>query len=155
VLLYDGRAKALVHAWKERGARSVAAVATELVLGAVPRPAVDAVVALPADRERVLRRGDHPAHQLAARLAAAWELPLARALVRRPSSARQRGLSVDARRRNVRDAFAPTEGAPPRVVLVDDVYTTGATADAAARALRKAGAIRVDVVTLARVRRLG
>jgi predicted amidophosphoribosyltransferase len=53
----------------------------------------------------------------------------------------------------VREAFAATERAPPHVALVDDVYTSGATVNAAAGALRRAGAARVEVVTLARTLR--
>jgi hypothetical protein len=62
----------------------------------------------------------------------------------------QRGLPLPDRRRNVAGAFAAGEAVPTRLVLVDDVYTTGATAAAAASALRKAGAARIDVVTFAR-----
>jgi predicted amidophosphoribosyltransferase len=51
----------------------------------------------------------------------------------------------------VADAFAPARRAPPRVAVVDDVYTSGATANAAASALRRAGARQVQVVTFARV----
>jgi ComF family protein len=153
-VVYDARAKSFVHAWKERGVRRLAVVAAELVVAAVARPHVDAVAALPADPARALRRGRHPADQLAQLLASAWELPLDRTLVRTGSGARQRGLSVEERRGNIRDAFT-TRGTPPRtLVVIDDVYTTGATTDAAARALRRAGARRVEVVTLARVRRL-
>jgi predicted amidophosphoribosyltransferase len=64
--------------------------------------------------------------------------------------ARQRGLSLKERRRNVAGAFAPARGSPSRVCLVDDIYTSGATAAAAASALRRGGARRVEVVTLAR-----
>jgi predicted amidophosphoribosyltransferase len=63
---------------------------------------------------------------------------------------RQTGLPRADRTRNVRNAFEATSPVPERVVLVDDVYTTGATADAAARALRSAGADEVQVVTFAR-----
>ncbi|HEY3051560.1 MAG TPA: ComF family protein, partial [Gaiellaceae bacterium] len=55
------------------------------------------------------------------------------------------------RRRNVAGAFRPAAKAPAKVALVDDVYTSGATAAAAASALRKAGGSRVEVVTFARV----
>jgi predicted amidophosphoribosyltransferase len=72
-------------------------------------------------------------------------------LVRRARSVeRQRGLGLQARRRNVRGAFASARASPTRVCLVDDVYTSGATAGAAASALRHGGARRVEVVTLAR-----
>jgi predicted amidophosphoribosyltransferase len=75
-------------------------------------------------------------------------------LLRRARRVRpQRGLSSAERRRNISGAFAAR--APPRSVLVvDDVYTTGATANAAASALRAAGARRVEIVTFARVIRL-
>ena len=66
-----------------------------------------------------------------------------------PGSA-QRGLALAERRRNVRAAFRAVASAPARVVLVDDVYTSGSTAAAAASALRGAGATRVEVVTFAR-----
>ena len=153
-VLYDERARRLVRAWKERGARLVAPHAAELVVEAVARPRVDALVALPADAERALRRGRHPAVQLAALLSRAWELPLDTSLARRTSLHRQRGLSGAERRRNVRDAFVVRGSPPASVALVDDVYTTGATADAAARALRRGETRRVEVITLARVERL-
>jgi predicted amidophosphoribosyltransferase len=63
---------------------------------------------------------------------------------------RQRGLGFRERQRNVRGAFEPARASPPRVCLVDDVYTSGATASAAASALRKGGAREVEVVTFAR-----
>jgi predicted amidophosphoribosyltransferase len=147
-VVYDGDVRAFVGAWKEQGLRRLVRVAAELVLEAVPRP--DGVVSfVPADPDRNLRRGQHPPRALAEGLAAAWELPLADPL-RRRAGRRQRGLSRAERRQNVRGAFAAT-APPPRVVLVDDVFTSGATANAAASALRKAGTRRVEVVTFARV----
>jgi predicted amidophosphoribosyltransferase len=65
---------------------------------------------------------------------------------------RQRGATVS-ERRSVRGAFRATTSVPRRVALVDDVYTTGATATAASSALRAAGARRVEVVTFARALR--
>ncbi len=63
---------------------------------------------------------------------------------------RQRGLPLAERRRNVAGAFRPGGQSPPSVALIDDVYTSGATAAAVASALRQGGARRVDVVTFAR-----
>jgi predicted amidophosphoribosyltransferase len=146
--VYDEAVRALVAAWKERGLRRVADVAAELVLAAVAAP--DGVLTfVPPDPDRGLRRGHHPPRALAEALAAAWALPLQELLRRRPGR-RQRGLSRADRRSNVRGAFVAAR-APRRLVLVDDVYTSGATANAAASALRRAGARRVEVVTFARV----
>jgi predicted amidophosphoribosyltransferase len=72
-------------------------------------------------------------------------------LVRRGGGgARQTDLPRAERARNVRGAFVALARPPGQVVVVDDVYTTGATVSAAATALRAAGASRVDVVTFAR-----
>jgi predicted amidophosphoribosyltransferase len=71
-------------------------------------------------------------------------------LRRKPGRAPQKGLTLVERRRNVRGAFAAIEAVPTTIVLVDDVYTSGATVSAAATALRKGGARRVEVVTFAR-----
>jgi len=146
---YDPVVRALVAGWKEQGRRRVAAVAGEVVSAAVRRPDVDALVPVPADAERRARRGHSPAARLADQLGARWELPVRDVLVRRPGP-RQRGLALADRRRNVRAAFRAVASAPARVVLVDDVYTSGSTATAAASALRRAGAARIDVVTFAR-----
>ena len=70
--------------------------------------------------------------------------------MRAPGRAAQKGLTLAERRKNVRGAFAATGPVPRTVVLVDDVYTSGATVSAAATALRKGGARRVEVVTFAR-----
>jgi predicted amidophosphoribosyltransferase len=149
-IVYDDRARLLVGAWKERGRRDLAAVAGQIVAAHLPRPAADAVVAVPSDPERGVRRGHAPAAGLARELADVWKLPLLALLRRRGAGPRQRGLALSERRRNVSAAFAAHGRSPPRVCLVDDVYTSGATANACARELRRAGARRVEVVSLAR-----
>ena len=150
-LALDGVGGALVRAWKDGARGPVAAVAAACIHAAVPRPAADAIVAVPAASARAAWRGvDGPA-DLAALLARSWDLPDARGALRRVDARPQRGLDARSRRRNAAAAFAPGAPIAGRVVLVDDVLTTGATAWAAARALRRAGAARVDVVTLARV----
>ena len=151
---YDDRVRRLVAAWKERGLRRLAVEAAAVVVETLPRPEADALVFVPADRARRLERGYQPAERLARELAAAWEIPCEELLTRRGGSRRQRGLSLVERRRNVRGAFtaATREG---RLLLVDDVYTSGATAHAAASALRAGGAAAIEVVTFARaVRRV-
>jgi ComF family protein len=154
-VIYDDAVRRLVAAWKERGLRRVAGLAAALVAEAVPRPDADALAFVPPDPERRLKRGHHPAAALAAHLSLAWELPVAAVLVRTRAAPRQRGLSNRDRRRNVRGAFAVRAPPPARLVLVDDVYTTGATVAEAARVLRRAGAKRIDVVTFARAIRTG
>src|SRR5262249_31127724 len=151
---YDDPVRRIVAAWKGRGLRRLAPWAAEIVVGVVPRPAVDALTFVPPDRDRRLKRGHHAAEALTLELAHRWDLPAERVLLRTRPARRQRGLDRQARRRNVRGAFAATDGVPPSVVLVDDVYTTGATANAAASALRRAGARRVEVVTFARAIRV-
>jgi ComF family protein len=149
-IVYDGPARRLVHAWKERGQRRLALLAAELVVETLTRPAVAAVAFVPGDPDRTLGRGYRPAQALAEALAREWELPVLPLLRRARRVQRQRGLRLEERRGNVRGAFASARASPARVCLVDDVYTSGATAAAAASALRQGGARRVEVVTLAR-----
>ena len=149
-IVYDERARALVRSWKEKGRRRLAVEAAELLAEVVAAPAVDVLTHVPGDPERALDRGDVPPRALAAALGALWTVPAEDLLRRTRTQKRQRGLSLADRRRNVRGTVDATARAPRRVCLVDDVYTSGATADACASALRTAGARHVEVVTLAR-----
>ncbi|MBA3366374.1 MAG: ComF family protein [Actinobacteria bacterium] len=149
-VVYDPAVRSVVSAWKEQGRRTLAGLAAELVVEAVPRPTVEAIAFVPPVYERALRRGHHPAERLARKLALRWSLDLVRPLARAGAARPQRGLALAERRRNVAGAFRPSGEAPAALVLVDDVYTSGATASAVASALRRAGARRVEVVTFAR-----
>jgi predicted amidophosphoribosyltransferase len=140
-----------VRAWKERGLRTLAAEAAAVVASSLPAPSVAGLAFVPADRARGLERGHQPAERLARELGERWSLPVEPLLARTRPVPRQRGLSLADRRRNVTGAFTPAGESPSRVALVDDVYTSGSTANAAASALRKAGARRVEVITFARV----
>jgi predicted amidophosphoribosyltransferase len=146
---YDADVRRVVRGWKERGLRGLAAEAAAVVVERLPRADVDLVTFVPPDGERRLRRGYHPAEQLARALADAWQLPCEPLLTRVRRTSRQRGLSLLERRRNVAHAFAARsfQGA---VLVVDDVYTSGSTAHAAAAALRRSRAPVVEVVTFAR-----
>jgi ComF family protein len=116
----------------------------------------DLVVPVPLHRRRLWQRRYNQSAELARRLAHDWALafdPLA--LVRsRPTRSQGAMVSAKARRRNVLGAFkVPDAGrvAGKRILLLDDVLTTGATAEACARALKRAGASKVHVLALARV----
>ncbi|MGN6797115.1 MAG: ComF family protein [Gaiellaceae bacterium] len=153
---YSGAARDLVAAWKEHGLRRAATLAADLVVEHVEAPVADVITYIPPDPSRLLVRGHHPAERLARELAARWPLPSAGLLVRSSGvpSARQAGLARAERLRNVRGAFVAVATVPRNVLLVDDVYTTGATVSAAATALRHGGARHVDVVTFARTVRV-
>jgi ComF family protein len=113
----------------------------------------DVVVPVPLHWRRRLARGFNQAEAIARPLAARLGLPCERLLRRRRATAPQSGLDRAARRRNPRGAFAAPR--PPAihgraVLLVDDVVTTGATLDAAARCLRRAGARAIVALAAAR-----
>ncbi len=153
--LYAAPLDRLLPRFKFHDDLTAGALLAELMAEALadaPRP--DAVVPLPLHRARLRARGYDQALELARPLARALGLPLlAEALVRTRLTAPQSRLDADARRRNVRDAFAVRPGAalPAHVALVDDVMTTGATLRAAAHALRRAGVARIDAWVCARV----
>ena len=106
---------------------------------------------------RLLRRRYNQAAELARPLARRWRRPYAPQVLRRLKEGSQAGKSASGRRRAVAGAFQVPEPSRRlvegrRVLVVDDVMTTGATAEACARALLRAGASAVDVAVVARVR---
>ncbi len=149
-IVYDGSARRFVQAWKEHGQRRLAREAAAIIAETLSRPAAPVLAFVPADADRALHRGHRPSEALARELGRVWKLPVSPLVRRARSVERQRGLPLAERRRNVRGAFVSARASPAAVCLVDDVYTSGATAGAAASALRQGGARRVEVVTLAR-----
>lgn len=117
----------------------------------------DLIVPVPLAHMRLWSRRYNQAALLAQAVAEASGKPTdLMTLTRTRATESQVGLSHDQRRRNVAGAFRVPPAAAShvrgnRILLIDDVVTTGATVEASARALRRAGAIRVDVLSLARV----
>ena len=142
-----------LSAWKEGGAWRLTRVAAAIVAEIVPRPQVEALTSVPPDRDRALWRGHDPAAALARALGQTWGLPFRRMLRRRPHIAAQKTLDATERKANVAGTFHAPRRVPRNVALIDDVYTTGAIASAAAQALRDGGAAKVEVVTFARALR--
>jgi predicted amidophosphoribosyltransferase len=151
---YNAPVRRIVAAWKERGLRRLARWAAAVVVEALPAPDAGALTFVPPDPDRRLRRGHHAAEEVARELAWTWDLECRPLLVRARGSPRQRELTRVERRRNVSAAFRCDGRVSAQVSLVDDVYTTGATASAAASALLKGGARRVEIVTFARTIRI-
>ena len=156
---YDDIARALVHAYKYGDrldlaplmGRWMARAGSDLLDGA------DALIPVPLHWRRLWARRFNQSAALAGAISAQNDVPvLYDTLKRMRATAQQVGLSKSARAENVQGAFrVPAEAkagvAGRRVVLIDDVLTSGATADTCARALLRAGAKQVDVLVFARV----
>src|SRR5712691_867967 len=155
---FDDVARALVHALKYGDrldlapmlARWTARAGSELLAEA------DALVPVPLHWRRLWARRFNQSAALATAIAADVHVPVTTALERIRATPQQVGLSKSERAQNVQGAFrvpaaAKAEVAGRRLILVDDVLTSGATADTCARALLRAGAAHVDVLVFARV----
>lgn len=116
----------------------------------------DAIAPIPLHRSRLFRRRYNQAAEIARPLSRLAGKPyLADVLMRRRPTASQGGKSAGARARNVAAAFAalnPSQVSGKKILLIDDVLTTGATAQGCARALLTAGALSVDLAVVARVK---
>lgn len=109
--------------------------------------AADALVPIPLAPLRHFERGFNPAQLIARECSRSWSIPVRHLLKRTRETRPQSDLSLVERSTNVLGAFAVVAPVPPRVGLLDDVVTSGATLAAAAEALRRAGAR--DVVRIA------
>jgi ComF family protein len=153
---YEGTLRKLIHLFKYSGMRRLARPLSDLLAAALPRDRqFDAVTPVPLHWRRRWQRGFNQSELLAQAIARRRGIPLIRALRRGAATQAQAGLSNAQRRENVAAAFrARRRVAGLRILLIDDVMTTGATAGACARALKKAGAKSVSLAALARVDRV-
>lgn len=136
--------------FKFHGALHLAPWFAELLAARVP-PGCDAVVAMPLHAGRLAERGFNQAREIAAPLARRLALPLLDGVRRTRATAHQADLDAEARRRNVRGAFACTRRFDGlHLLLVDDVMTTGGTVAELSATLLAAGAGRISVAVAAR-----
>lgn len=148
--VYEGPAREVVKAFKLLGERRMAADLAERMVAAAKLLPADVVTWVPSTRASEVERGFNPAESLARPLARGLRLPARPLLVKTHATTDQAGLSREERRSNLRGVFRATGRIPLRVLLVDDILTTGSTAHECASELKRAGAREVSVVTFAR-----
>lgn len=152
---YEGAIEKLIPLFKYQKVRTLARPLGELLLAAFPRDRrFDALVPVPLHWRKRMERGFNQSELLARFVSRRTGIPMRPLLKRVRNTSVQAGLSNAKRRENVKGAFegrAALNG--ERILLIDDVMTTGATAAAAAQALRDAGAASVGLMALARVDR--
>ena len=171
--VYEGSMRAVIHALKysrmaplarELGSRLASAIAQFAPQAESDSHREMLVVPVPLHRSRMTQRGFNQSRTLATealrilrRTHPEWRLELSsRSLVRQRSTESQAGLTPRQRRLNLRGAFFVSDSEALRgrhILLVDDIYTTGATARACSKILIEAGAASVRVATLARAQR--
>ena len=154
---YEGELRELIHLLKYAGMKPLAKPLGEFLSRALPLDEpFDAVVAMPLHWRRRFDRGFNQAALLAKQVARRRQLPVLNVVRRVRSTRTQTGLTNAKRRENVSGAFRMRRGRRLeglRILLVDDVMTTGATGSACAAVLKRAGARSVTLLTLARVDR--
>ena len=146
---YEGGPRSLILRLK---LRHLTGAAEPLVAGMViaarrARLDADRITWVPARPRDISARGFDQAEVLARGVAEQLGLPVSRLLTRRGAQRDQSGLDRARRIENLKGAFQTTEKVPARVVLIDDLITTGATAGACAGALKAAGAVDVRLLT--------
>lgn len=154
---YEGPLRKLIHLYKYAKIESLAQPLSRFLIRAIPlEQRFDAVMAMPMHWRKQWERGFNQAELLARPVAARYGLRLSSNLRRKRYTASQAGLTEAQRRENLKGSFyvkKPEQVAGKRILLVDDVFTTGATLRTAAAALKAAGAAHVSALTLARVDR--
>jgi ComF family protein len=152
---FEGPLREAVHQFKYRPCRSLGKPLGDWMVDRVSvLSGIDAVMPVPLHVKRLRQRGFNQALLLAHRMSERHRVPLScDNLVRIRPTRPQVELTGDERIKNVKGAFAlrqPGEVEDRHVVLIDDVFTTGATMNECAVVLKKAGAARVTAFTLAR-----
>jgi ComF family protein len=154
---YSAEMSLVIQELKFRGRQNLVGLLAPLLADAFfdtwSRDEFDLIVPVPLHPKRKRDRGYNQAELLAGSLARLLAIPYCKALLRTRSTLPQVGLTDSQRLENVRQAFrcpVPQRISKRRILLMDDVMTTGATVESAAQALVDAGAWRVSVLTVAR-----
>lgn len=151
---YDGTLRKLIHVFKFEGVRTLNRPLGAWLVQVLPREAnYDAIVPMPLHWRRRWERGFNQSELLAREISRRWQVPVRGLVKRKKATAPQAGLTSSQRRKNMQGAFEVKPGRRldgMRILLIDDVLTTGATASACARALKRAGAAHVTFLALAR-----
>ena len=148
--VYEGPVRRLIHRLKYESVRA-AAIPLARQMAYLPSGEEEIIVPVPTDRKRERQRGFNQSSLLAKHIAKELGMKMETALVRTKTRRPQTGLSAGERQENLVGCMAASDAVNGRrVLLVDDVYTTGATVCEAARALREAGARSVGVFAAAR-----
>ncbi len=151
---YDGVLRKLIHLFKFEGVQTLQRPLGALLAQVLPREtSFDAIVPMPLHWRRRWQRGFNQSGLLAREIARRWQVPVSNVVRRKKNTAPQAGLTSSQRRKNMQGAFEVKRGKRldgMRLLLIDDVLTTGATASACARALKRAGASHVTFLALAR-----
>lgn len=148
-LLYQGPIIALVHDFKFHASSRAGHLLVELMLAAKPQSLGDALMPVPMCMTRAKARGFNQADWLARELGRRLNVPVIHALSNKQLPS-QRTLNRRQRLANMAGAFKVTHSLPAHITIIDDVVTTGATAQALALAAQRAGATRVDIWAAAR-----
>lgn len=148
---------AIIHEWKHNNRVALLSILHEIMRQNppkwLPEKQIDGVLAMPMSKKRLWQRGFHQTHELTAKLAADFALPLLPTdVVSRQHRQAQSQLDYAARQSNIRDVFQiHIDVRDQHILLIDDIYTTGATLTELARALHEAGASAVYAWTVSRV----
>ena len=153
--LFQDTLRLAIHHFKYAGARALAVPLGEFMAGQIELPfAIDCLCPVPLHPRREAMRGYNQSRLLADELATHWGLPVETDwLARVVDTPPQISLPAEERRKNMRGAFTARDAVQGCAIgLIDDVFTTGSTLRECSRVLKRAGAHRVLVVTVARAR---